>query len=305
MSGSTEGSEQVTPPASKRHVPVPKVEGGRIAFARINHERRPWADMYHELLVSSWWVFIAWAFVAYMVTNALFAVLYVAGGDCYGAGPATGLWTAFSFSIQTMTTIGYGAMAPSTLWADGVVALESFVGVLYVALFSGLCFAKFGRPTARVAFSDKAVINRYHGRPCLMFRMANERESRIVDANVHIYALLDEVSPEGVSLRRFHPLRLERDHSPVFAMSWLVMHFLDGDSVLAPLAEGHQVELMSLVVTVMGIESTTMQTVYGQYYYLPASVEHGRRFADVITGKDGMAAIDHSKMNDTVPDPAW
>jgi inward rectifier potassium channel len=305
MSGSTEGSEQVTPPAPKRHVPTPNVVDGRITFARLNHTRRPWADMYHELLVSSWGTFIGWAFVAYVVTNGVFAVLYLLGGDCYGAGPATGLWTAFSFSIQTMTTIGYGAMAPSTLWADGVVALESFVGVLYVALFSGLCFAKFGRPTARVAFSNKAVINRYQGRPCLMFRMANERESRIVDATVHVYALLDEVSAEGVSLRRFHPLRLERDHTPVFAMSWLVMHFLDDDSVLAPLAEDHQVELMSLVVTVMGIESTTMQTVYGQYYYLPGAIERGRRFADVITGKDGMAAIDHSKMNDTVPDPAW
>ena len=103
------------------------------------------------------------------------------------------------------------------------------------------------------------------------------RNSRIIDARVHVYALLDVMSPEGVSMRRFYPLQLERDHSPVFAMSWLVMHFLDGDSPLAPLAHGDQAEFMSLVVTVMGIESTTMQTVYGQYYYVPETVERGRR----------------------------
>lgn len=304
MAGATEGSERVTPPP-KGHVPTPKVVNGSISFARINHDRRPWADMYHELLKSSWGTFIGWAFVVFVFANLAFAALFVAGGDCYGAGEQTGMLSAFSFSIQTMTTIGYGGLSPTTPWADGLVALESFVGVLYVALFSGLCFAKFGRPTARVAFAEKAVINRFHGRPCLMMRMANERNSRIVDARVHVYALLDEVSPEGVSMRRFHLLKLERDHTPVFAMSWLVMHFLDEDSVLAPLATGPQPELMSLVVTVMGIESTTMQTVYGQYYYLPETVELGRRFADVITGKDGMAAIDHSKLHDTVPDPAW
>ncbi len=278
---------------------------GQIQFARLNHERRPFSDVYHELMVMAWARFIGWAFVIYGLTNLVFALLYLAGGDCYNAGEKTNLFTAFSFSIQTLTTIGYGGMAPTTLWADVVVALESFVGVLFVAVFSGLVFAKFGRPSARVAFADKVVVNRFHGRPCLMVRMANERNSRIVDATVHVYALIDELSPEGVSMRRFVPLKLERDHTPVFSMSWLVLHYLDGDSPLLSLATGHQESLMSLVVTVMGIDSTTMQTVYGQYYYRPLEIEHGRRFGDMITGKDGMAAIDHSKLHDTVVDPAW
>ena len=298
-------ADDTPPPEHATSAARPLVQDGHLSIAHLHTRRRPWDDAYHRLLTASWLAFIGWAFLAYVLINAIFAGLFLVGGDCYNAGGESGWLAAFSFSIQTLTTIGYGSMVPTTPWADSVVALESFVGVLYVALFSGLCFAKFGRPTARVAFSRFAVIQRFHDRPCLMVRMANERNSRIVDARVHLYALVEETSPEGIAMRRFYPLQLERHHSPVFGLSWVVMHYLDDDSVLSNGVDAPQPSLVALILTVTGVEGTTMQTVYSQHTYARDAIQHGRRFADVMCLIDGVPTVDHSKLHETVPDPTW
>ena len=286
--------------------PRPAVVNGRIQFQRLGLKRAPWRDAYHELLTASWPTFIGGTALLYLVTTVLFAALYLAGGDCYGAGEATGWRTAIGFSMHTLTTIGYGTLAPATPWADLIALIEAFVGLLGVGLFSGLCFAKFGRPEARIAFAERAVITQHDGQPTLVMRLANERNSNIVDADAHLYALRDVVTAEGETMRRFFRLTLQRNHTPVFAMSWQVMHTIEPGTPLHTLAtQGHDPDLVSVVLTVTGTDATFMQQVYGQVYYPIGVVQVGHRFVDIITTHDGMLAIDHSKLHDTLPDPAW
>ncbi len=255
-----------------------------------------------RVIRASWPGFLGALAGAYALTNAAFAALYLAGGDCINAQDPRSFADAFSFSVQTIATIGYGAMSPTTPWANAVVAIESFVGLLAVALASGMCFAKFSRPDARVGFSSVAVVSDREGRPCLMFRIANERNSRIIDARISVYALVDEVTLEGQRMRRFHPLVLERDRSPVFLMSWLVMHPLDRGS---PLVGDDPTRLdpavRSIVVTLSGVEDTFMSTVHRQHHYQPDDVRFGHRFVDMIGDDNGELTLDHSRLHDTVP----
>lgn len=282
--------------------PPPSIRNGQLTFRRIGLKRTPWRDLYHSVLTASWWGFLAMLGGGYAVVNAVFAGLYLSCGDCIGADDPRSFLQAFAFSVQTISTIGYGSMSPTSPMADVLVAVESFVGLLGVALATGLCFAKFARPDARVAFSEVAVVARRNGRPCLQFRMANERNSRIVDARLSVYALIDDVSEEGVRMRRFHQLHLERHRSPVFLMSWTVMHFMDGDSPLAG-ADPDRLDsrVAAIVATLAGVEDTYMSTVHAQHYYEPHQIRFNHRFVDIITSEDGIIAIDHTRLDDTVP----
>jgi inward rectifier potassium channel len=120
----------------------------------------PWRDVYHFLLRASWATLFAVLFVGYVSVNTVFAALYLLGGDCIGAADPQSFLLAFSFSVQTISTIGYGAMSPTTPYANIIVAIEVFCGLLGVGLATGIIFTKFARPTPRVRFSQSAVIGR-------------------------------------------------------------------------------------------------------------------------------------------------
>src|SRR5262249_21672410 len=146
----------------------------------------------------------------YLGINAIFATLYLAGGDCIAGAAPRSLRDAFFFSVQTFSTIGYGVMAPKTLYASVVVTLEAFVGLVTVAMATGLMFAKFSRPTARVLFSDRIVLAPRDGKPTLMLRLANERGNDIIEASFRVTVLKAEVTAEGEMMRRVHDVPLVR-----------------------------------------------------------------------------------------------
>ena len=101
----------------------------------------------------------------YVVTNLFFAGLYwLAGRTRWPARPATPLARfedCLFFSVQTLATIGYGRLVPHTRAANILVALEALVGLLGFAILSGLLFARFTRPTAKISFSRNAIIAPY------------------------------------------------------------------------------------------------------------------------------------------------
>lgn len=241
----------------------------------------------------------------YAAINVFFALLYLAGGDCINAANPGSFLEAFSFSVQTFSTIGYGTMSPTTPWAHLVVFVESVIGLVGVALVTGVCLAKFSRPMARVSFSTSVVVGMRNSRPVLTFRMANERSSRIIDASCQVYVLIDETTHEGDTMRRFYPLHLERERSPMFLLTWSVFHYLDGNSPLAGVTEEtvHQ-RLVSLVVLVMGVDDGLVQSVHAQHYYMPDQIRFGHRFVDLIErADDGRLVIHHDRLHDTMPQP--
>jgi inward rectifier potassium channel len=210
---------------------------------------------------------------------------------------------AFFFSVQTMATIGYGSMYPSTDYANLLVSIEALVGLLGVAMGTGLMFARFSRPTARVLFSGVAVIAPHNGVPALMLRVANERRNQILEAQIGVSLLRDEVTAEGNFMRRFYDLKLLRSQTRSFALSWMVIHEIDENSPLY----GVTPELMAqtetdIVVTITGIDETASQTVHARHYYMTEEILWNMRFVDIFTKKsDGRRMLDFHRFHDVTP----
>jgi inward rectifier potassium channel len=256
-------------------------------------------DVYHLLLRIRWSVLILGMWVGYLMLNLAFAFLYRwEGNNISGATPGD-LWSAYWFSVQTLSTIGYGTMSPTSWGSNMIATVESFIGLVLVALGTGLMFAKFSRPTARVSFSQPILISRRNGRPCLMFRMANERSSHIVEAHLMVSVLQEEVTQEGERMRRFYPLHLEREHTPIFAMSWTAIHPITADSPLHGLSpETLLKRVQSIVVLFTGIDDLFAQSVHARHSYFPADVSFGHRFVDMIeTAPSGEMVIHHEKLH--------
>jgi len=282
---------------------VPRRGGGlKVKIVGLNNQGAR-NDLYHTLTRASWLSLVGLAFVGYVLVNALFACLYLLGGDCITNMRPGSFIDAFAFSVQTLATIGYGVMAPSTLYGHAIVALEALCGVMAFAVITGIVFAKFSRPTARVLFSDIACIGSHEGQPVLMFRMANARtKSRIVEAQVHVTYTREETTREGVFMRRFYDLKLIREATPIFALSWTAMHVIDSTSPLfgetpATLCDKNA----EIVVSFTGLDEHLSQPTHGRHSYIADEIAFGTRFVDVISvAPDGTRVFDFRRFHDVV-----
>ena len=210
---------------------------------------------------------------------------------------------AFFFAAQTLTTTGYGDIYPVSLTANIVATAGMIIGQLNTALAIGVLFARLSRPRPRVVFSKVMVIREVGGVRRLMFRVANERRTEISVAHMSLVMTSDEDDGEGGTLRRLHSLRLDRDFSPVFSLSWLVMHEVTEDS---PLWGKEHEDLVRdgnlLVCTITGTDEALNAQVSARYVYGAEDARFGHRFVDVITRtENGDMAIDYSRFHDTEP----
>lgn len=275
---------------------------GQVNILRLGERHYPWSDLYHLLLTMSWWQFLGLVTGLYLVTNTLFAIAYLIGPDNIANARPGSFADAFFFSVQTMATIGYGAMFPKTLYANILVAIEAFVGLLGVAMATGLMFARFSRPTARVLLSQTAVITPYNGVPTLMFRTANKRGNQILEARLWVTLIRDEVTAEGYPMRRIYDMKLTRNHSPFFVLTWTGMHPLDEDSPLyGETPESLAQSNAEILVSLTGIDETVAQTVHARHMYAVRNIYWNYRFADIFsTTSDGRRIIDYTRFHDVV-----
>jgi inward rectifier potassium channel len=245
-------------------------------------DRGSFADLYHHLLISSWPMLLVQIAAGFFAINALFAVGYYLDGGIANARPGS-FADVFFFSVETMATIGYGRMAPVTLLAHILMSFEALTGLIGLALITGLIFAKFSRPSARVRFSRFSVISSRDGVLSLMFRMANERASQIVEAQVHVLLARGEVTVEGEPVWRFHDLELTRYRNATFRHSWTVIHQIRPDSPLYGASdESLKAARAEIVVSVTGIDGAFMQTVYARHTYDAADIVWGARLVDIM-----------------------
>jgi len=261
------------------------------------------ADLYHLLLTSSWPRLLGLLAIAYAAANALFALGYLIEPDAIENARPGSFADAFFFSVQTMATIGYGRMVPRTFLANTLVTLETLTGLLALAMITGLVFAKFSRPTARVLFSRVAVIGRRDGVRAFMFRMANERGNNIVEAQVHVALARQEVTAEGESVRRFYDLELARRLNPIFPNTWTVIHpIVDGGPLHHATATSLAVEDARIVVSVVGLDESYAQTVHARHSYGVQDIAWDARFVDIVTrDANGALRIDYGQFHDVVP----
>ena len=271
------------------------VRKGRVTFS--------WSDSYHWLLTLSWAKFLTLVCLLYILSNSLFASVYLLGGNCIEKARPGSFGDAFFFSIQTMATIGYGAMYPKTVYANVVVTIEVFLGLVGAAMVTGLAFARFSLPTARVLFSKVAVITPFNGAPTLMFRATNERSSLIVEAQIRVTLIQNQITREGQIMRRFYDLKLLREQTPIFALSWTVMHPIDETSPLYNLTpEILAEEEIELIVTLTGLDEMVSQTIHARHSFTAREILWNMRFVDIFSrAPDGRRLIDYTRFHDVVP----
>ena len=259
-------------------------------------------DLYHELLGAPWWLDLLGVAAVFLLINLLFAFGYRAVGGVVGARPES-LADHFFFSVQTMGTIGYGVMHPTTAAAEALVTSEVIVGLSLVALTSGLLFAKFSVPTARMQFAEFATISPFDGVPTLMFRLGNERASQVIEATVRVVLMRTERTLEGVTYYRMRDLALERERSPALSRSWIVLHRLDESSPLhGATPESLAADEVELMLTVVGIDEASAQALSARHTYLHAQVRWGARHADMLSERsDGGLRLDMREFHRLVP----
>ena len=274
-----------------------------LNIVRLGVSRVHLADLYHRLLALSWPQFFILISLSYVMTNSLFALAYLAGGDCIANARPGSFKDTFYFSVQTMATIGYGAMYPRTDYANTVVAIQALFGLWGVGMVTGLAFSRFSRPTARVIFSRVAIIAPFNGVPTLMYRTGNQRFNQILEAQQRATLIRDEVTAEGEFMRRFYDLQLVRSESPIFALTWTVMHPIDEKSPLYQVTAKDLIECQAeIVITLTGIDETVSQTIHARHSFVASEIIWNMRFIDIISrSPDGKRIVDYTRFHDVKP----
>ena len=275
-------------------------EQRRTQLEVINSAGPKLSDLYYLLIRARWRSVFAFVTTCYLAINALFGLGYWALGGVMNTDG--GYLDHFFFSVQTFGTIGYGTMYPMSKGVHWLVVCESVCSLLLSAMVTGLVFAKFARPTARVLWSKAAALCDREGVPTLMFRMANERRNHVVEATLHAAVIRAERTREGEMVRRVHDLQLVRNNTPAFILTWTAMHQITKDSPLYGLTpELLKEQQAEIALTLMGLDETIMQTIHSRTSFLPHEVSFGKKYADVIGQAGARRVIDYGRLNDLVP----
>ena len=283
----------------------------KVVVRSLGVRRRLGSDAYHRLMQLRWrWLITLFA-LGFLVFNLAFAGLYWLdpGGLAVAAGTdaqVTPFWRDFFFSVTTVATIGYGNIYPASIFTQATVVIEITLGIIYFALTTGMAFARFSRPTARILFSDVMAVRTVDGVSSLMLRAANQRHNLIYEAQVRVSLIRDDTFG-GVTMRRFHDLSLVRDSNPVFALTWTVLHRIDADSPLRILLENPKAgKDMEIIVVLSGVDEISGQPIHARWGYTPDEIRWDARFVDILDLDDkGIRTVDYSRFHDVEPAPEF
>jgi len=261
-----------------------------------------WRDLYHHCMTISWPGFFGLIGLAFVVVNAVFALLYGLQANAVANLQPDGLLGCFFFSVETLATVGYGDMRPQTLYGHTIATVEIFTGMMSVALITGVVFARFSRPRSRIVFTAHPIIRTYNGQPVLMVRVANARLNMVSEAAAKLRLLRHETSPEAVQLVRIHDLKLEREQTPMLVLSWTLMHVIDASSPLFgqtpdDLANGK----VRLVLSLEGMDDNTSQTLRARKIYEHEDIRWNHGYRDLIhTDAQGRDHVDYRLIDDLI-----
>ncbi len=243
-----------------------------------------WHDVhpYLHLVSVSWSRFFGVVLAAYILINFVFATIYYSlGPDALLVASPPGydrFLQCIFFSSQTLTTVGFGAVAPRTAAASTIAAFEALAGLMGIAVATGLLFGRVSKPSARIGFSEKALIAPYQDGWSLQFRMVNRRANTLIEAGVTLM-LMTVDRTDGGYRRDFTILKLEREKIMLFPLTWTVVHPIDSESPLFGKSpadlEAVQAEFMVLV---KAWDETFGQTVHQRFSYRYNEIVWGGRF---------------------------
>jgi inward rectifier potassium channel len=260
--------------------------------------------LYQFFIRLSWPVFFVVVLAAFLATTAAFTGLYFAAGigGLQGIPAETPVGTflqVFFFSVQTLTTVGYGSIAPRGIGVNALASIEAMMGVLGFAFSAGLLYGRFSRPNARILFSSRAIVAPYQGGTSLQFRIANQRDNALADLEATV--VLTTVEGTGTEARRVYA-KLELERATVFflPLSWTIVHPIDASSPLfgknAEMLAGEAAEIMVLL---RGFDDTFSQVVHSRYSYRFDEILWGYRFMPAFhNDENGHLVLDLAKMDD-------
>jgi inward rectifier potassium channel len=260
-------------------------------------------DLFHHFMTVSWPRLFATLAGFFLVFDLLFGFLYFLVPGCIANLNPPGFAGAFFFSVETLATVGYGEMHPETFYGHLVAMIEIFVGLMSLALITGLMFARFSRPRARFLFTKNGVVRPIAGKQTLLFRAANERQNVVQDASARLHMMRDEVTEEDYRIRRILDLPLLRSQHPMFALGWSIMHTIDDDSPLnGETAETLAAAKAVFVLTVSGTDENTGQMLMARSEYSCEDLRWNATFHDILErAPDGTTRVDYSKFHDIEP----
>jgi len=262
-------------------------------------------SLYHWLLRISWPQFLAFIAVTYISINGLFAVAFLLCGpdalqSSAGYFSNQPFFRAFFFSVDTFATIGYGNIVPVGVVPNVLVTIEALLNIVGVALATGVIFARFSRPSARVIYSRNAVVAPYRGVTALEFRIANARSSQLID--VQVQAILTKIERSGAStVRRFYELELERNRVVFFPLSWTIVHPITPASPMFGLTHSDLLEAdAELLVLLIATDETLSQTVHSRSSYEADEIVWGAKFANMLmrSETEGIVGMNLSQIHD-------
>jgi inward rectifier potassium channel len=259
-------------------------------------------NWYHRMITIGWLPFFSIIFVFYFCLNLVFAVLYVLIGVEYLQGIDTShkipmFWEAFFFSAQTLTTVGYGRISPTGFSANILASFEAILGLMLIALATGLFYGRFSRSVPRIRFSKNILISPYLDINGLMFRIIHERENELIDVNIEVTLSCLEMLPNGSKIRKYHLLDLERQQVNFFPLNWTIVHPITEESPLYDSSLKKLIETdAEFLILLRAIDETFMQQVHVRYSYHFDEVVWGASFSPMFNsstrGKIGVKISD-------------
>ena len=261
-----------------------------------------WTDLYHRAMGVSWPLFFATAAAIFVALNAIFAFVFWLGDQpIANVSPDLPLpLSMFYFSIETLATVGYGDMHPQTNYGHLVATVEIFTGMSFLAVMTGLIFARFSRPRARFIFAKHPVVTIHQGQPTLMMRVANARDNTISQATARLWLFRMEKTLEGRPFRRYHELLLDRREHPMFGLTWSIFHTIDETSPLYRMTAHDLAEVDgNFVVNLSGVDDSSAQHLYARQLYASHDIKWKHRYVDITTvSPGGRLVIDYSMFHE-------
>ncbi len=278
---------------------------------QFNVRRRgtSWRDVHPYLFMinAKWWQFWLMIFGGFVFANLIFAFIYLKIGIQYlqGADTATPLdrfMSAFFFSAQTFTTVGYGRISPDGFLASLVASLQALLGLMALAIGTGLLFGRFSRPAARLEFSSQMVVAPYQSGTSLQFRLANRRSNNLMEVEARLMLSTVEPSDQGL-LRKYKYLTLERQQVQFLPLTWTVVHPIDESSPLwGKTPEDLAEQQAEFLILIKGFDDTFFQTVHVRHSYRFEEIVWGVRFAPAFEPDEGgEMVLDLGKLSEIAP----
>jgi inward rectifier potassium channel len=263
-----------------------------------------WTDLYHRSMTVYWPVFFGSAAAIFVLLNALFGFLYWLGDQPIANVTPDLPLSLFYFSIETLATVGYGDMHPQTDYGHFIATIEIFTGMCFLAVMTGLIFARFSRPRARFIFAEHPVVANHQRQPTLMIRFANARNNAISQATARLWLIRLETTIEGYQIRRYYELLLDRREHPMFMLSWTIFHTIDETSPLYRMSEQDFVAAeASLILNVSGVDDSSAQQLYARAIYSHRDIRWNHRYRDIASlSSEGRMLIDYSVFHEVTPE---